>query len=250
MFCTVCERAIQALNTATMDGLTHLLRFKFVLCFDIFRTSKPLSLLVLLSSKINAEVLPLSSLTGLSLPCRPLTRTYHNNLRHIIVNFYVVHYMEQYTRPQRDDDLAYYRSVVLYSVHLQCIERTDVLISKTCGSATVTDARHRLFSNDSHQRPRLPSSNISRGTYCKPLSSGSSQPLATRQSLCLVNRDGNRMSTASNGFLSGPLSPTQVWLVPSSYTVAARNVQGQLKELQGTPSLHGIVQQRGWLPKQ
>ncbi len=133
---------------------------------------------------------------------------------------------------------------------MQCIERFDVLISKTCGSATVNDARHQIFSNGSHQQPRPPSSSISRGTCSKPLLSGSSQPLATRQSLRFVNRDGNRISAASNGFLSGPLSPMQVWLVPSSYIVAARNVQGLLKELHGRPSLHGIVQERGWLPKQ
>ena len=48
-------------------------------------------------------------------------------------------------------------SFTLESVHMQCIERFVVLIySKSCGSATVNDARHHLFSTGSRSLDNIP----------------------------------------------------------------------------------------------
>ena len=48
-------------------------------------------------------------------------------------------------------------SFTMESVHMQCIERFVVLMySKTCSSATVNDARHHLFSNDSRSINSIP----------------------------------------------------------------------------------------------
>jgi len=48
-------------------------------------------------------------------------------------------------------------SFTMESVHMQCIERFVVLMySKTCGSATVNDARHHLFSNGSLSLDSIP----------------------------------------------------------------------------------------------
>ena len=47
-------------------------------------------------------------------------------------------------------------SFTMESVYMQCIERfTVVMYSKTCGSATVNDARHHLFSNGSGSQAAL-----------------------------------------------------------------------------------------------
>ena len=57
--------------------------------------------------------------------------------------------MEQYTGYNRYNDHAP-ESFTMEYVHMQCIERFIVLMySKTCGSATVNDAGHHLFSNGS-----------------------------------------------------------------------------------------------------
>ena len=48
-------------------------------------------------------------------------------------------------------------SFTMESVHMQCIERFVVLMySKSCGSATVNDARHQLFSNGSRSLDSIP----------------------------------------------------------------------------------------------
>ena len=125
-------------------------------------------------------------------------------------------------------------SFTIESVHMQCIERFVVLMySKTCGSATVNDARHHVFSKlmavvllTVFRQPRQHSSNMLRGLCSKLVLSGSSQPLVTRKSLSLINGDGNRISTSSNGSHSGPPWLTQARLVPSSCTVDAQNNSG------------------------
>jgi len=72
-----------------------------------------------------------------------------------------------------------------------------------------------------------------RGLCSKLVLSGSSQPLVTRKSLPLINGDGNRISTASNGSHSGPLWLTQARLVPSSCTVDAQNHAGEIVNAAG-----------------
>ena len=48
-------------------------------------------------------------------------------------------------------------SFTMEYVHMQCIERFVVLMySKTCGSATVSNARHHLFSNGSRSLDSIP----------------------------------------------------------------------------------------------
>ena len=101
-------------------------------------------------------------------------------------------------------------SVTMKSVHMQCIERFVVLMySKTCGSATVTMlgtiySQMAVVPLTVFRQPRQHSLNMLRGLCAKLVLSGSSQPLVTRKSLSLINVDGNRISTSSNGSHSGP----------------------------------------------
>jgi len=130
-------------------------------------------------------------------------------------------------------------SFTMEYVHMQCIERFVVLMySKTCSSATVNDAGTIYFQMEVvpltvFRQPRQHSSNMLRGLCSKLVLSGSSQSLVTRKSLSLINGDGNKISTTSNGFHSGPHWLTQARLVPSSCTVDAQNHAGRIVNAAG-----------------
>ena len=147
-------------------------------------------------------------------------------------------------------------SFTMESVHMQCIEGFVVLMySKTCGSATLTMldifySQMAVVPLTVFRQPRQHSSNMLRGLCFKLVLSGSSQPLVTRKSMSLINGDGNRISTSSNGSHSGPPWLMQARLVPSSCTVDTQNHAGAIVMQQGKHSLHATVQVRGWLPKQ
>ena len=129
-------------------------------------------------------------------------------------------------------------SFTMESVHMQCIERFVVLMySKSCGSATVNDARHRLFSNGSRSLDSIPPTQATLFEHVKrsllQVLSGSSQSLVTKKSQSLINGDGNRISTTSNGSHSGPPWLTQARLLPSSCTVDAYNHAGGIVNAAG-----------------
>ena len=116
-------------------------------------------------------------------------------------------------------------SFMLESVHMHCIERFVVLMySKMCGSATVNNARHHLFSNGSRSLDSIPPTQAALFEHVKRALLQASfiwkQSTSCHQTIPAFEKWGWEQDGRSKQWL--PFWTTLAD-VPPSYTVAAKN---------------------------